>query len=108
VRQYRHLRPRSRMPIVMLTANATAEAQRECADAGADAYLTKPATPEAVIDTLERVMSYRRLPRRLRVFRRRRAGASRVRATTPRFCSRPSRRARRCSCASWARRAELA
>lgn len=57
VRQYRHMRPRSRLQIVMLTANATAEAQLECADAGADAYLTKPATPDAVLDTLERVLA---------------------------------------------------
>jgi two-component system sensor histidine kinase RpfC len=44
LRRYRQMRPRSRLPVIVLTANASLEAQRECADAGADAFLSKPVT----------------------------------------------------------------
>lgn len=44
LQRYRARRPRSRLPIIMLTANASIEAQRESAEAGADAFLSKPVT----------------------------------------------------------------
>lgn len=56
IRQYRFLNPRSSLPIVVLTANATMEAKTECADAGADAYLTKPVSAELLLSTVDRLV----------------------------------------------------
>jgi two-component system sensor histidine kinase RpfC len=44
-----------RMPIVILTANATIEAKRECEEAGADAFLTKPIDAYTLLDTIARL-----------------------------------------------------
>ncbi|MGE0383835.1 MAG: ATP-binding protein [Gammaproteobacteria bacterium] len=53
---YRFSRPgQRRAPIVILTANATAEAARECEEAGIDAYLTKPIEPQRLLDTVLQV-----------------------------------------------------
>lgn len=41
-----------RMPIVILTANATVEAQRECEEAGINAFLTKPIDAASLLDTI--------------------------------------------------------
>jgi two-component system sensor histidine kinase RpfC len=59
LRRYRLLRPSGRIPIVMLTADATFSAKSECADAGADAFLTKPVTAETLLSTLERLIHER-------------------------------------------------
>lgn len=40
------------MPIIVLTANATVEAQRECEEAGIDAFLTKPIDAASLLDTV--------------------------------------------------------
>ena len=56
VRQYRAMRPRSRLPIIVLTANASFDAQQECADAGADAYLSKPVTAADLLAEVERLL----------------------------------------------------
>jgi two-component system sensor histidine kinase RpfC len=40
------------LPIVILTANATTEARRECGEAGADAFLTKPIDAVKLLDTV--------------------------------------------------------
>lgn len=56
VRQYRAMRPRSRLPIIVLTANASFGAQQECADAGADAYLSKPVTAADLLAEVERLL----------------------------------------------------
>ena len=56
LRQYRAMRPRSRLPVIMLTANVSLEAQRECAEAGADAYLAKPATAAELLSLVERLL----------------------------------------------------
>ncbi|MBI3902728.1 MAG: response regulator [Nitrosomonadales bacterium] len=40
------------MPIIILTANATMEAKRECEEAGADAFLTKPIDAIKLFDTV--------------------------------------------------------
>ncbi len=40
---------RRSMPIVVLTANATVEARRQCEEAGIDAYLTKPIEPQRLL-----------------------------------------------------------
>ena len=57
VRQYRMLRRGSRVPIVMLTANATVDAKLASAESGADAYLTKPATAATIIGTVEKLLA---------------------------------------------------
>jgi len=41
------------MPFIVLSANATPEAQRECDEAGVDAYLTKPVDPSRLLETLD-------------------------------------------------------
>ncbi len=41
-----------RMPIIILTANATTEARRECEEAGIDAFLTKPIDAISLLDTV--------------------------------------------------------
>jgi two-component system sensor histidine kinase RpfC len=56
VRQYRTMRPRSKLPIIVLTANASFDAQQECADAGADAYLSKPVTAADLLAEVERLL----------------------------------------------------
>ena len=44
-----------RMPFVMLTANATAEAMEECNQAGIDAFLTKPVESRELLATIARL-----------------------------------------------------
>jgi two-component system sensor histidine kinase RpfC len=56
VKQYRLIRSGARTPVVMLTANATMSAKLESAEAGADAYLTKPATASALISTIRKLL----------------------------------------------------
>lgn len=55
-RQYRALRPRSRLPIIVLTANASIAAQQACAEAGADAYLAKPVTARELLSEVKRLL----------------------------------------------------
>lgn len=56
LRRYRLLRARSRMPVLILTANASLDAQGQCADAGADAYLSKPVAAADLIGEVERLI----------------------------------------------------
>lgn len=56
MREYRFSRHGARTPVIMLTANATIDAKVESADAGADAYLTKPATASDVLSTIKKVL----------------------------------------------------
>ncbi|MEO5860882.1 MAG: ATP-binding protein [Burkholderiales bacterium] len=44
-----------RMPFVMLTANATAEAMEECKQAGIDAFLSKPVETRELLATIARL-----------------------------------------------------
>jgi two-component system sensor histidine kinase RpfC len=47
---YRYINPdASKTPILMLTANATKEARRECEEAGIDYFLTKPVEPRELL-----------------------------------------------------------
>jgi two-component system sensor histidine kinase RpfC len=48
---------RPHLPIVALTAEATEAARRQCADAGMDAFLTKPVDPKALFTTIDRLVS---------------------------------------------------
>ena len=43
------------MPFVILTANATIEAKRECEEAGVDAFLTKPIDAYTLLETVARL-----------------------------------------------------
>ncbi len=46
-----------RMPFIILTANATAEAMEECRQAGIDAFLTKPVENHNLLATIEKLTS---------------------------------------------------
>jgi two-component system sensor histidine kinase RpfC len=48
-----------RVPIIMLTADATFGAQSDSAEAGADAFLTKPVSVEMMLSTLDRLIRER-------------------------------------------------
>lgn len=56
LRRYHLMRPRSRLPIIVLTANASIAAQHACADAGADAYLAKPVTAQQLVNEIRRLL----------------------------------------------------
>lgn len=43
------------LPVILLTARGSADDRRAGEEAGADAYLTKPFSPLALIDTIERI-----------------------------------------------------
>jgi two-component system sensor histidine kinase RpfC len=45
----------SKIPIIILTANATIEAKRECEEANIDSYLTKPIVAKTLIRTIDRL-----------------------------------------------------
>jgi two-component system sensor histidine kinase RpfC len=44
-----------RLPIIMLTADARAEAQAACEEAGADAFLTKPVNSRELVEVIARL-----------------------------------------------------
>ena len=44
-----------RVPIILLTADATVEAERDAQEAGIDAYLTKPIETEKLLDTIQQL-----------------------------------------------------
>ncbi len=50
--RYIALRGVSRAPMIMLTAEATAEAMQQCKEAGMQAFLTKPIDPEMLFETI--------------------------------------------------------
>ncbi len=56
LRQYRAQYPRSKMPVIMLTANVSLDAQRQCADTGANAYLAKPVRAADLVGEIERLL----------------------------------------------------
>lgn len=49
---YRFMHTQRRVPVVMLTADATRDAMDVCKDAGADAHLTKPVHARRLLDTV--------------------------------------------------------
>jgi CheY-like chemotaxis protein/HPt (histidine-containing phosphotransfer) domain-containing protein len=57
LRRYRNMCPTERVPIVILTANATSEAAQEVADAGADGFLTKPVSARSLVTTVEKLLA---------------------------------------------------
>ncbi len=75
VQRWRFLE-KGHLPIVMLTADARAEAQTVCEEAGADTFLTKPVNSRELIDIIGRLA--------------RQAAAPQVVATTPAGAARPT------------------
>ena len=49
IKIFRFAHPQSALPFLVLTANATTEAKKECQEAGASAFLTKPIDPKALL-----------------------------------------------------------
>ena len=56
LRRYRLRHAGGKVPIVMLTADVTLDAKTECAEAGADAFLTKPVSADALFSMLDRLI----------------------------------------------------
>lgn len=56
LRQYRMMRPKSSLPVIVLTANASFSAQQTCAEVNANAYLAKPATAQQLLDEVQRLL----------------------------------------------------
>ena len=57
---FRFMYPAKRkIPIIMLTANATTEAIEACKEASLDAYLTKPVEPEKLLDTIASLVDHK-------------------------------------------------
>lgn len=57
LRRFRLMRARRRVPVIILTANVTLQAQQDCAEAGADAYLSKPVTSNDLLSEISRLMA---------------------------------------------------
>jgi two-component system sensor histidine kinase RpfC len=51
-----------RMPILALSADATAETRRACEEAGVDAYLTKPVEARRLLDSVDALAANRKAP----------------------------------------------
>ena len=59
-RAYRFMDPgASQVPTIMLSADVTAEAMKECADAGIDAFLPKPVEARRLLDTIASLVAKR-------------------------------------------------
>ncbi len=59
-RAYRFIDPESmQVPIIMLSADVTAEAMKECEDAGIDAFLPKPVEARRLLDTIATLIAKR-------------------------------------------------
>lgn len=57
LRQYRMMRPKSTLPVIVLTANASFSAQQACAEVGANAYLAKPVTSQQLMNEVQRLLA---------------------------------------------------
>ena len=55
IKMFRFAHVDSNMPFIMLTANATVQAVKECEDVGVDAFVTKPFQARKLIDTIDQV-----------------------------------------------------
>ncbi|MHB1188627.1 ATP-binding protein [Thiobacillus sp.] len=53
---------KGRLPIIMLTADARAEAQAACEEAGADTFLTKPVNSRELVDVIARLAGQQAQP----------------------------------------------
>ena len=57
IKMFRFAQIDSQMPFIMLTANATTQAVKECEEIGVDAFVTKPFQARKLIDTIDRLAS---------------------------------------------------
>lgn len=53
----RNLREKSKVPVIMLTTEASSERRQEAIKSGANGYVTKPFTPEKLGDSIRAVLS---------------------------------------------------
>lgn len=60
MKMHRFAQPDRYTPFLVLTANATTEARRECEEAGADGYLTKPIHAHALYEALDKIAEVQR------------------------------------------------
>jgi len=60
MKMHRFAQPDRHTPFLVLTANATTGARRECEEAGADGYLTKPIHAHALYEALDKIMEAQR------------------------------------------------
>jgi two-component system sensor histidine kinase RpfC len=59
-RAYRFMDPEAiHVPIIMLSADVTSEAMKECEDAGVDAFLPKPVEARRLLDTIANLIAKR-------------------------------------------------
>lgn len=58
---FAYLTPYPQTPIIMLTADATAEVRAECLKAGAAAFLTKPINSETLLNTITEISMSRKV-----------------------------------------------
>jgi len=59
-RAYRFMDPEAmHVPVIMLSADVTAEAMKECEDAGIDAFLPKPVEARRLLDTIANLIAKR-------------------------------------------------
>jgi two-component system sensor histidine kinase RpfC len=57
IKLYRFMYPGSTLPFIIVTANATTDAQESCRDAGVDLFLTKPVNSRELLDSVVQVTS---------------------------------------------------
>ncbi len=55
IKMFRFTRPDRTMPFIVLTANATVDARRQCAEAGAEGFLTKPVQAARLTEMVARL-----------------------------------------------------
>jgi two-component system, cell cycle response regulator DivK len=63
-RRLKAIEATSSIPVLVLTAHAQASDKRDALNAGATSYLSKPCTPRAVLEEVERLTSHNSRPLR--------------------------------------------
>jgi two-component system sensor histidine kinase RpfC len=58
IKVFRFAHPQTTLPFLVLTANATTEARKECEEAGANAFLTKPIDPKALLAQISKLVPH--------------------------------------------------
>jgi len=61
IKMFRFTHLESKMPFIMLTANATVQAVKACEDIGVDAFVTKPFQARKLIDTIDQVAAQHKI-----------------------------------------------
>jgi len=58
IKIFRFAHPQTTLPFLVLTANATTDAKKECQEAGANAFLTKPIDPKALLTQISALVPH--------------------------------------------------